>query len=56
MQIVGNEIIFTKEERKRIDRLLEEADEEQNGDRLYSHDEVWGELLGETYYKLHRRI
>lgn len=58
MQIVGNEIIFTKEEEKRIDRLLEESDEEQrrNGNKLYSHDEVWGRLLGEKYYKLHRKV
>ena len=58
MKVVGNEIIFTKEERERIDRLLAESDEEQrkNGDKLYSHDEVWGQLLGEKYYKLHRRI
>ena len=58
MKIVGNEVIFTKEERERIDRLLAESDEEQrkNGNKLYSHDEVWGQLLGEKYYKLHRRI
>lgn len=58
MKVVGNEIIFTKKERERIDKLLEESDEEQrqNGNKLYSHDEVWGELLGEEYYKLHRRI
>ena len=58
MKIVGNEIIFTKEEKERIDKLLKESDEEQrkNGNKLYSHDEVWGQLLGEKYYKLHRRI
>ena len=58
MKIVGNEIIFTKEEKERIDRLLAESDEEQerNGNKLYSHDEVWGPILGEDYYKLHRRI
>ena len=58
MKIVGNEIIFTKEEKERIDRLLAESDEEQerNGNKLYSHDEVWGPILGEYYYKLHRRI
>ena len=43
MKIVGNEVFFTKEEEERIDRLLVESDEEQrkNGDKLYSHDEVW---------------
>ena len=53
MQIVGNEAFFTKEEEDRIDRLLAEVDEEQkrNGNKLYSHDEVWGQLLGEKYYK-----
>ena len=57
MQIVGNEIIFTDEEKQRIDRLLEESDEEQrkNGNKLYSHDEVWSKILGEeNYRKLHR--
>ena len=58
MHIVGNEIMFTKEEKQRINRLLEEGEEmqRQNGNKLYSHDEVWGKLLGEKYYKLHRRI
>jgi len=58
MEIVGNEIIFTKEERERIDRLLAEVDEEQekNGNKLYSHAEVWGELLGEENYKLLHRL
>lgn len=34
---------FTDEERKIIDRLLEESDEMQrnNGNKLYSHEEVW---------------
>lgn len=57
MKIVGNEIIFTKEEEERIDRLLAESDEEQerNGNKLYSHDEVWSKILGkENYKKLHR--
>jgi len=53
MKIVGNEAIFTKEEREIIDRLLAKSDEEQ---RLYSHDEVWGPILGEEYYKLHRKV
>ena len=50
-------IDFTEEEIERIDRLLAESDEEQmkNGNKLYTHDEVWGEILGEKYYKtLHR--
>jgi hypothetical protein len=49
---------FTDEERKIIDRLLEESDEEQrqNGNKLYSHEEVWGQLLGEENYKLLHRI
>ena len=54
---VQEPISFTKEEIERIDRLLEESDEEQrqNGNKLYTHDEVWGEILGEEYYKsLHR--
>ena len=57
MKIIGNEAIFTKEEEEIIDRLLAESDEEQrrNGNKLYSHDEVWGKILGEEYYKsLHR--
>lgn len=58
MRIVGNEVFFTKEERLRIDRLLAESDEEQrrNGNKLYSHDEVWESILGKDYYKLHRRV
>lgn len=38
---------FTDEERKIIDRLLEESDEEQrkNGNKLYSHEEVWNYFL-----------
>lgn len=34
MKIVGNEIIFTKEEEERIDRLLVESDEEQERHRF----------------------
>ena len=48
---------FTDEEIERIDKLLAESDEEQkqNGNKLYTHDEVWGKFLGEQYYKtLHR--
>lgn len=44
---------FTKKERERIDSLLEEGREiqRQNGNRLYTDEEVWGEILGEYYYK-----
>ena len=58
MKIIGNEIFFTKKEEERIDRLLAESDEEQrqNGNKLYSHAEVWGEILGEEYYKTLHRI
>lgn len=49
---------FTKQERERIDKLLEEVDEEQrkNGNKLYTHAEVWGEILGEENYKLLHRL
>ena len=52
------DIHFTEEEIKRIDRLLAEVDEEQkrNGNRLYSHAEVWGQILGEENYKLLHRL
>jgi len=44
---------FTKKEKERIDRLLEEAEEmqRQTGNKLYSHEEVWGPILGEDYFK-----
>ena len=48
---------FTEKEIERIDKLLEESDEEQrkNGNKLYTHEEVLGSILGEKYYKsLHR--
>ena len=57
MQIVGNEIIFTKEEKQRINRLLEEGEEmqRQNGNKLYTDEEIWKPILGEeNYRKLHR--
>lgn len=43
---------FTTEERKRIDKLLAEADEEQkrNGNRYYTDEEVWKPILGEKIY------
>lgn len=52
------EIQFTREEMEIIDKLLEESDEEQrrNGNKLYSHAEVWGEILGEENYRLLHRI
>lgn len=52
MQIVGNEIIFTDEEKQRINRLLEEGEEvqRQNGNRLYTDEEVWKPILGEKFY------
>ena len=52
MQIVGNEIIFTDEEKQRINRLLEEGEEmqRQNENRLYTDEEVWKPILGEEYY------
>lgn len=52
MHIVGNEIIFTKEEKQRINRLLEEGEEmqRQNGNKLYTDEEVWKPILGEEYY------
>jgi hypothetical protein len=44
---------FTAEERKIIDRLLEESDEmqRQNDNRLYTEEEVWGALM-----EVHNRI
>lgn len=44
---------FTKREREKINELLEESREVQrkNGNRLYTDEEVWGEILGENYYK-----
>ena len=52
------EIQFTREEMEIIDKLLEESDEEQrrNGNKLYSHAEVWGQILGEENYRLLHRI
>lgn len=52
MQVKGNEIIFTYEEKQRINRLLEEGEEiqRQNGNRLYTDEEVWKPILGEEYY------
>lgn len=49
----GESMQFTKKERERIDSLLEEGREiqRQNGNRLYTDEEVWGEILGEYYYK-----
>ena len=43
---------FTTEERKRIDKLLAEADEEQrrNENRYYTDEEVWKPILGEKIY------
>jgi len=37
---------FTDEERKIIDRLLEEGEEmqRQNGNKTYTHEEVWKTL------------
>ena len=52
MQVKGNKIIFTYEEKQRINRLLEEGEEiqRQNGNRLYTDEEVWKPILGEEYY------
>ncbi len=52
MKAIGNEIIFTKKERERIDQLLKEGEEiqRQNGNRLYTDEEVWKPILGEKYY------
>ena len=49
---VQEPISFTKEERARIDRLLEEGEEEQkrNGNKTYTLEEVMGEIM-EQYYK-----
>ena len=44
---------FTTEERKRIDKLLAEAEEEEqkrNGNRYYTDEEVWKPILGEKIY------
>ena len=45
---------FTAEERKIIDRLLEESDEEQrkNGNKYYTEEEVWGLILGKNKTEL----
>lgn len=47
MQIIGNQAFFTDKERARIDRLLEESEEmqRQNGNRLYTQEEVWGAIM-----------
>ena len=52
MKIVGNEVIFTKEEKQKINRLLEEGEEiqRQNGNRLYTDEEMWKPILGEEFY------
>lgn len=52
MKVVGNEIIFTEEEKERINYLLEEGEEiqRQNGNKLYTDEEVWKPILGEKYY------
>ncbi len=44
---------FTDEEMKIIDRLLEEGEEmqRQNGNKRYTLEETWGELL-EHHYKV----
>ena len=49
---------FTAEEREIIDKLLEESDEEQrkNGNKLYSHEEVWRSILGREKYEVIHRI
>lgn len=43
---------FTDEERRIIDKLLEEGEEmqRQNGNKRYTLEEVWGELL-EIYHR-----
>lgn len=43
---------FTDEERKIIDRLLEESDElqKQEGSKYYTSKEIWG-ALKEQYHK-----
>ena len=52
MRIVGNEVFFTKEEKQKINRLLEEGEEiqRQNGNRLYTDEEMWKPILGEEFY------
>ncbi|MBP3255790.1 MAG: hypothetical protein J6M60_04815 [Clostridia bacterium] len=38
---------FTEEQRKRIDALLAESDEEQkrNGNKTYTHEEAWKPVI-----------
>ena len=45
-------IIFTPEERARIDRLLVEGEEYQrtHGNKQYTIEEMWGEIM-EQHYK-----
>ena len=52
MKIVGNEVFFTKKEKQKINRLLEEGEEKQrqNGNRLYTDEEMWKPILGEEFY------
>ena len=52
MKIVGNEVFFTKEEKQKINRLLEEGEEiqRQNGNKLYTDEEMWKPILGEEFY------
>jgi len=52
MKIVGNEVFFTKEEKQKIKCLLEEGEEiqRQNGNRLYTDEEMWKPILGEEFY------
>ena len=48
----GKYMQFTDEERKIIDKLLAEGEEMQRqcGNRIYTTEEVWGELM-EIYHK-----
>lgn len=52
MKIVGNEVFFTKEEKQKIKCLLEEGEEiqRQNGNRLFTDEEMWKPILGEEFY------
>ena len=52
MKVKENEIIFTDEEKQRINRLLEEGEamQRQNGNRLYTDEEIWKPILGEEFY------
>lgn len=53
IKIMEEEIMqFTDEERKIIDKLLEEGEEMQRqcGNKRYTLEEVWGELM-EIYHK-----